>query len=208
MFHEHIEDELHDDVIKNHKGCLLLDAGIIYSWANIPNNPVIFFSIDIDGNPLQDVKLNHRYPNKGYYTISRKYGRRVSQIGYPYYVDLNNELQKFMMTIHAGIGEDVVHLNIPVQVLLTQEKPVCGLSIRCLHENRECVFRSCCRNKNNNEEWLVNSWHAIKPGHQISFGDSESTILESPEINKDTMTLTFAEEITPFPQEVEELVFL
>lgn len=206
MFHEHIEDELHDDVIKDHKGCLLLDAGFFHPWPDDPNNPVIF-SIDIDGNSLQDVKLNHRYENKGYYTISRKYGRRVSQIGYPYYVDLNDELQKFMMTIHAGIGEDVVHLNIPVQVMLTQEKPVCGLSIRCIHENRECVFRSC-RNKNNHKEWLVNSWHAIKPGYQISFGDSESTILESPEINKDTMTLTFTEEITPFPQKVEELFLL
>lgn len=49
MFHEHIEDELHDDVIKDHKGCLLLDAGFFHPWPDDPNNPVIF-SIDIDGN--------------------------------------------------------------------------------------------------------------------------------------------------------------
>lgn len=83
-----IVNELEHEIVDNKKGCIVIDAGVFFPYMDDPENPLVF-SLDIGMNPLEDVKLNHRYPNRGYYTITRKYGRRVSKIGYPYFVDLS-----------------------------------------------------------------------------------------------------------------------
>lgn len=54
-------------------------------------------------------------------------GRRVSRIGYPVFVDLNEEYF-FILEIEVGIKDyKTVKLDFPVIVKLTEEKPVCNL---------------------------------------------------------------------------------
>ena len=75
MHDELIVKELGDEVTYNHKGCIVFDCIVYLPFENISDS-IFQFSFGIDGYPFMDCKLNHRYTNKEYYTISRKYGRR------------------------------------------------------------------------------------------------------------------------------------
>ena len=102
MHDELIVKELGDEVTYNHKGCIVFDSIVYLPFENICDSN-FQFSFGIDGYPFMDCKLNHRYPNKEYYTISRKYGRRLSKIGYPYFLDLQDGKQKLLISINGEL---------------------------------------------------------------------------------------------------------
>ena len=89
-----------------------------------------------------DCELNHRYPNKEYYTISRKYGRRLSKIGYPYFLDLQDGKQKLLISIHYSLLDTLINIKFPIEINLTEMNPVCGLGIRYIPENGELILTS------------------------------------------------------------------
>lgn len=95
MHDELIVKELADEVTYNHKACIVFDSIVYFPFENIRGSN-FQFGVGIDGYPFMDCELNHRYPNKEYYTISRKYGRRLSKIGYPYFLDLQDGKQKLL----------------------------------------------------------------------------------------------------------------
>lgn len=197
-----IEDELEHEVVDNKKGCIIIDAGILYPYKDDSENPLMF-SLDIDDNPLKNVKLNHRYPNRGYYTITRKYGRRLSKIGYPYFVDLSDEPRRLLLTIHVGIGENVTHICIPIVVCLTENLPCCVLNLRFLFEKGEFSFKSY---NWDGTGWTDYQWKATKNSYAE---DSEfEKIIGTSIVDVKKHILFFDTEIKPFAQKMENLLVL
>lgn len=90
-------------------------------------------NIDIDTESFlfDDICYNHRYPNKMYFTISKKTGRKVCKIGYPVIgpIELLNSYKQ--ITLQVGVKEEETEiLRIPISVALTQDKSVTGINIK------------------------------------------------------------------------------
>lgn len=81
---EEIISELKDKIADGKTGCIVFDFGIAPFWDNID------IKLSLGSVELPDQKINHRYRNKSYYTITRKYGRKLSKIGYPYFFPLQS----------------------------------------------------------------------------------------------------------------------
>lgn len=126
---EIIMSEISDE-IKNGKGCVIFDFGCFFPYKN---NLIFDFSLGLE--KFSDKKLNHRYPNKAYHTISKKYGKKVSKIGYPYFFDFDETAPNFntwLLSLTVGMDsvENAVQLIFPLILNVTKEKPVCALSLR------------------------------------------------------------------------------
>lgn len=107
--------------------CIVFDFGIISYLENLD------FSFSLGLEKITDIKLNKRYPNKDYRTISRKYGRKLSKIGYPYMLKLDEKIDEVMLlVVHVGEKETDNYLEMvfPLDVHLSKEKPI--LNIRFL----------------------------------------------------------------------------
>lgn len=107
--------------------CIVFDFGIISYLENLN------FSFSLGLEKITDIKLNKRYPNKDYRTISRKYGRKLSKIGYPYMLKLDEKIDEVMLlVVHVGEKETDNYLEMvfPLEVHLSKEKPI--LNIRFL----------------------------------------------------------------------------
>ena len=77
-------------IVDEGKCCIVFDFGFVSCDYVFYEDPRLSFSIN--GKTMTDCKLNHRYPNGNYITISQKRGRRVSKIGYPYVLDMENKM--------------------------------------------------------------------------------------------------------------------
>ena len=123
------------DKLDEHTGCIIFDFG-----AYFPYSKPLKFDFQIGSNELPDKKLNHRYPSKAYHTISKTNGRKVSKIGYAYYIDLDDNKnckgeQLMLLALEVGWaneGEEVketAKFIIPLKLSLTPEKPICQLQM-------------------------------------------------------------------------------
>lgn len=152
---EEIINELKDMIADGKTGCIVFDLGIAPFWDNID----IKFSLG--SVELPDQKINHRYNNKSYYTITRKYGRKLSKIGYPYFFPLQSAepshkdlwILALSLTYHLDERREKflknnleieavypVEFFFPLQVCVTKENPVCSLSLRLwLAEEKPCI---------------------------------------------------------------------
>lgn len=151
---------------------------------------------------LEPYKYNHRYPNKDYVTISKKMGRRVSRIGYPVFVDLNEEYF-FILEIEVGIKDyKTVKLDFPVIVKLTEEKPVCNLGFRFNFDAATFQFESYYEHEN---DGIIGHRHTIwtnKEDHNI-----ENAIVITPLIQVNPKNGVYvAEVLTPHPQTFEHFM--
>lgn len=109
------------------EACIVFDFGIISYLENLD------FSFSLGLEKITDIKLNKRYSNKDYRTISRKYGRKLSKIGYPYMLKLDEKIDEIMLlVVHVGEKETDNYLEMvfPLDVHLSKEKPI--LNIRFL----------------------------------------------------------------------------
>lgn len=107
--------------------CIVFDFGIISYLENLD------FSFSLGLEKITDIKLNKRYSNKDYRTISRKYGRKLSKIGYPHMLKLDEKIDKVMLlVVYVGEKETDNYLEMvfPLEVHLSKEKPI--LNIRFL----------------------------------------------------------------------------
>lgn len=117
MHGEEVINELGEEISKG-KGCIVFDFACYFPYAD---QDFLIFKFKLGEEELEPYKYNHRYPNKDYVTISKKMGRRVSRIGYPVFVDLNEEYF-FILEIEVGIKDyKTVKLDFPVIVKLTEE---------------------------------------------------------------------------------------
>lgn len=124
-----IIDEIQNN-IQNNKGCIILDIAYFNNHNTLEN-----FDFHILGYEKEPIKLNHRYPNYNYVTISKKTGRKISKIGYAQYLDLN------CTDIIVEIFVNHQIYRFPITFHLSKNKPVCGISIR-IFDNGEISCRS------------------------------------------------------------------
>lgn len=104
------------------KGCINFDFACLFPY---DNQDVLTFEFGL-GEEIGSQKHNHRYPNRNYVTISKKLRRKVSKIGFPFLVDLNDE-QLMNLWIKIGIEGKAVKLIFPVKITLTKDEPVATL---------------------------------------------------------------------------------
>lgn len=104
--------------------CIVFDFGIMNDIENLD------FSFSLGMEEMTDIKLNRRYPNKTYRTITRKYGRKLSKVGYPYMLKLEEKMDEIML-LAVRVGEDgtgnYLELIFPLEVHLSKEKPILGI---------------------------------------------------------------------------------
>lgn len=101
--------------------CVVFDFGIINPLENLD------FSFSLGIEEITDIKLNRRYPNKMYRTISRKYGRKLSKVGYPYMMKLEETIDEvWLLAIRVGEKgtDNYLEMIFPLEVHLSKEKPI------------------------------------------------------------------------------------
>ena len=162
-----IEDKLNREIaLGEGEGCVIFDFGCYFPYSN--GKEVLEFSFSFSEcmkeEKYKDCTLNHRYPNKNYYTISKKYGRKVSKLGYPCIIKLGEQKQYFL---HLRIGTKEKHINLvfPVVTCLDKERPICSLSLRYDFENHCFSFTSIERAES--EKIIVHNWYNFKPENVI-----------------------------------------
>lgn len=101
--------------------CIVFDFGIINPLENLD------FSFSLGMEEMTDIKLNRRYPNKNYCTITKKYGRKLSKVGYPYIMKLEETIDEVMLlAIRVGKKgtDNYLEMIFPLEVHLSKEKPI------------------------------------------------------------------------------------
>ena len=73
MFEEVFNNEIK---LKEDECCIVFDFGCYYPYEDADH---LFFDFEFDGQIFNDKVINHRYPNKSYQTITKKYGRRLRE---------------------------------------------------------------------------------------------------------------------------------
>lgn len=186
------------------EGCIVFDFGCYFPYPGDQDR--LNFSFSLGMTEFKDYKVNRRYPNKGYKTITRKYGRRLSKIGYPYVMKLTDykedEEQIFLLCIQIGVdGEEPWQLIFPVQTELTKEKPVCKLDFRFRFDKGEFYFESSARI---NEQHFSRMWLNYEPEY-LQERNMEIYYFTHPEVEKPM--LIYGEVIEPLAAAVENLYF-
>lgn len=192
----------HGEMIRNEiqlaedEGCIVFDFSCYFPYLN---TEILHFDFSLGEEQIKDYKLNHRYPNKGYQTISRTYGRRVSKIGYPYVVKL--EQTHFLLRINVGLKDQYISLVFPVELNLTKEKPVCGLSLNYNFDKN--TFYLMSHEKAEDDGWYFYRWYSHMPEHEITDRD---VVLPAPLAMDDSMVAMYQICITPFPSAISDLM--
>lgn len=106
------------------KGCVIFDFGCYFPYSNQQD---LCFEFSLGMEKISDIKLNHRYPNKDYVTISRKNGRKISKLGYPYFTKLGEFLA--ILSVTVGVNNNKGTMLFPIKTLLTEEKSICLLQM-------------------------------------------------------------------------------
>lgn len=120
--------------------CVIFDFGIISPLENLD------FSFSLGMENMKDIKLNRRYPNKTYRTISRKYGRKLSKVGYPYMLKIEEPINEtWLLAVKVGEKEadNYLEMMFPLEVNLSKEKPF--LRIQFLIDNEFNLWISSSR---------------------------------------------------------------
>lgn len=183
------EDLLQEEIqLADDECCIVFDFGCYFPYTN---PEILTFDFSLGSEEFTDYKKNHRYPNKGFQTISKKYGRKVSKLGYPYILKIS-EQSPMLLCIKVGIGEQFVTMIFPVLTDMTKEKPICNLSFHFDFDKSEFSFISL---ENIGEgSWTQHIWH--------NYEDWDiGTQLNSPhELGEGKYTLIYEDIITPFSQ--------
>ncbi len=196
-----ISSEISEGIQKG-KGCIVFDFGCYFPYGND-----LIFDFSLGGEKLTDKKLNHRYPNKAYHTISRKYGKRVSRIGYPYFFDFketNPNTWLLNLTVGMDSEENAVRLVFPLILNVTTEKPVCALSLKYNFIEQRFTFRTH-KPSDDGIGWKTCCWT-----NDDKFGSKETDVIkfETPEIIQNGSIVIYQNAITPVFCEMKRLLIL
>lgn len=126
--------------IKDADGILNIDIGIFFDYSNqgivTLGFGLITDDIKKDEDTEDDVRylfadtvLNHRYNHKGYITISRRSGKKVSKTGYPIAGPIE-ELNRYkMLMVMCGIKDKTITVCFPINISLTKDDPIGGIEL-------------------------------------------------------------------------------
>lgn len=198
---EIIMSEISEEITKGN-GCVIFDFGCYFPYSN---NLIFDFSLGME--KLTDKKLNHRYPNIGYHTISRKYGRRISKIGYPYFFDLdetNSNVTPWLLELKVGadLEDNAVCLIFPLSINVTSEKPVCALSLRYNFIEQHFTFES---NYPSDDGAGWNSCYWTNDDEFVR-GEANVILFKTPDRIENSSTLVYSNVITPVACETDKLL--
>lgn len=207
MHGEQIINELKEE-IDNGKGCIVFDLACFYSYFDAE---CLIFDFEIEQNgetkKIDDYKLNHRYPNKNYFTISKKTGKRVSKIGYPYFVDINKPLN-FTLKIIIGnraLEDPEMYQTMtfwfPVSVTLTKETPACTISFHIIYKEKFIDIRTYKKSEDNG--WLSTIWT-----NHIDDRLRKQGIIELDQPIEEPFNFKYKTIIQPAAQKIEDLLIL
>lgn len=194
----HDKDVIQNEIqLKDDECCIVFDFGCYFPYSNFE---VLNFSFSLGMESFDDVKVNHRYPNKSYQTISKKYGRKISKMGYPYVMKLN-EQGPMLLCLKVGLCDKYMTLVFPVETNMTKEKPICGLSLHYMFDDSKFYFESHELAEDgigwHPHDWYSNNWD--KPIH-----DDSGVLMTAPHrINDESFILLYADFITPYAQALD-----
>lgn len=193
---------MHGDLLENEiqiaedECCIIFDFGCYFPYKNTED---LTFDFSLGEKQFHDKKLNHRYPNTEYQTISRKYGRKVSKLGYPYIMKLD-EQDLMLLKIKVGLCENTNTLIFPIQTYMTKDCPACVLSLYYIFDEMKVRFMSHEASKDGG--WLQYNWYNYMPAESI--GEKESMITGKMEGNH----IIYHDVIKPFPSAKDNLLIL
>lgn len=175
--------------------CIVFNFGCYFPYSN---TEVLTFEFSLGMKKFEDYKINHRYPNKCYQTISKKYKRKVSKIGYPYIFGLN-EQNPMLLKFKIGFKDQCITSIFPIQTEMTKDKPICGLSM--FYNFEEGRFHFFTYEKNEDGGWKRHNWY----NYEISELTECDTLLSPPDIIEDSFMIIYHDIITPKPSHLSEL---
>lgn len=182
--------------------CIVFNFGCYFPYSNFD---VLTFEFSLGMEEFNDYKINHRYTNKGYQTISKKYGRKLSKLGYPYIMKLS-EQAPMLLCLKVGIKEKFMTLVFPIQTNMTKDKPICGLSLKYEFDKSRFYFTSCEKAEDGQGWWHRRWWNCKFDGVELSEFD---TLLRTPHrVSGDSYTAIYEDVIEPCPSPLLDLMLL
>ena len=149
-----------------------------------------------------DVVFNHRYPNKNYYTLAKKQGRKICKVGYPFTapIDEINKKTLFVLRVKGLMknGEDMYFIA-PIQFSLTKKKNICALEILVKYDKDFGVSINTYKKE---EKRIYTRRYAISNPPDSFEG---YTMLEPAFVDKEKMFAMLGPSIEVYPQEEERL---
>lgn len=195
----------YSEVIKNEiqlsedECCIVFDLGCYFPYSN---SSELTFKFNLGMEEFNDYKINSRYPNKCYKTISRKYGRKVSKLGYPYVMKLN-EQNPILLRLNIGIRDNYITLVFPIYTEMTKDKPICALKFHYIFDKNEFYFIS--HEKAKDCRYHQHIWRNYKVEGKTN-NDNE-IILNAPNITDDnSYTLVYGDIIEPYALSLNDLI--
>ena len=178
--------------------CIIFDFGCYFPYSN-SNGLTFDFSLGME--EFKDYKINNRYRNKYYQTISRKYGHKVSKIGYPYVMKLN-EQAPMLLNLKIGIKDKYVTLVFPINTKMTKDKPVCTLKFHYIFDKHKFYFISYEKEK----DYCYNQhiWSSYKAEDKIN--KPNEIILNVSNIIDDSNTIVYEDIIEPYELALQDLI--
>ena len=157
-----IKDEIN---LADDECCIVFDFGCYFPYSN---TDILTFGFSLGAEEIHDYKINHRYPNKYYQTISKRCGRKISKLGYPYVMKLSDQTTTpitMLLCLKVGIiDEQYITAVFPLQTSLTKEKPICGLSLRYYFDKSRFCFTSYEKAENG---WHQHNWRNYEAENDI-----------------------------------------
>lgn len=193
---EQIKDEIK---LTDDECCVVFDFGCYFPYANFE---ILTFGFSLGMEEFDDYKINHRYPNRYYQTISKKYGRKVSKLGYPYIMKLN-EQSPMLLCLKVGIKEQYITAIFPLQTKMTKDKPVCGLTLRYNFDESKFCFISY--EKAEDGGWRRHSWYSYEV-ESDRLCDYDILLNTPQRVSNDSCTLIYADIIEPCPSPLLDLM--
>ncbi len=167
---ENLVSEIREE-LKNHKHCIVFDFGFFLPQNRFEKNEDVFFEILVNGELLPDQKINHRYSNKAYYTITKKAGYKLNKLGYPFFYEKKDKKEQLTLTLRIGKNEygvrkEETEISFPVILETTNKKPVCGLSLNMNMLNGVIEFTSYYKEGSG---WKALYWSNLLDGNDGMF---------------------------------------
>ena len=137
------------DKIQQGYGCILIDASCYLPLEeNVKSTSIC---LDVGKTECEDIKLNHRYPNRKFVTASKITGKKVSKTGYPFFYKLSEHLNEYKnrfttlfsmdIDVRTDKGGNSINLVVPISAQATQDKPI---SVMCacffVFADRDCRY--------------------------------------------------------------------
>ena len=178
--------------------CIVFDLGCYFPYSNA-NELTFDFALGME--QFNDYKTNSRYPNKYYKTISRKYGRKVSKIGYPYVMKLN-EQNPILLCLNIGVKDKYITLIFPIHTKMTKDKPICALKFHYMFDENKFYFIS--HEKSKELSYHQHIWKNYKSENETN-NDNE-IMLNVLSIDKDSNTIIYEDIVEPYSLSLQDLL--